>query len=328
MIILIRYVRNFWKLDYNLRIYASVLIFIGILIFHNYYLFPLYTQQNLGFQKYLYHYFYKHQNPLNTFIYMGYNAFPLLGAMFIQSYFTKNWQVYKNRRFWLYIAFILFVFSFPITSFFQEWLAQKYINTNNYYYFYKTFYYVFYTSLSLLLILGFWYLQDRNYSSTSRYVFGLNLQNLQLKPYFYLICCIAPFMYIAANQPHFLTYYPTISWENGLKHFTAFSKKWAFIIYEINYALNFIKVELIFRGMLIIGMIKFLGKDCILPMVCFYCTIHFGKPLGECLSSIAGGYIVGTFAYYSKNIYGGIIVHIFIALSMDIIAFLQILYKG
>ncbi|MDP6435740.1 MAG: hypothetical protein QGG46_00705 [Gammaproteobacteria bacterium] len=70
-------------------------------------------------------------------------------------------------------------------------------------------------------------------------------------------------------------------------------------------------------------MVGLLGKDCILPMVALYTSIHFGKPLGECLGSIFGGYILGVIALYTRNIWGGTIIHIGVALTMELAAHLQ-----
>jgi hypothetical protein len=70
-------------------------------------------------------------------------------------------------------------------------------------------------------------------------------------------------------------------------------------------------------------MAKLLGKDAVLPMVATYVVLHFGKPMGETISSIFGGYILGILALYSKNIWGGIFLHGGTAFLMEIFAFLK-----
>jgi hypothetical protein len=99
-------------------------------------------------------------------------------------------------------------------------------------------------------------------------------------------------------------------------------------IYEFIYGFDFIFVELVFRGALVIGMASILGKDAILPMVSVYCFLHFGKPAGEAISSIFGGYILGVIAYYSRSIVGGCIIHIGVAFSMEIVALIQYYLLG
>jgi hypothetical protein len=58
-------------------------------------------------------------------------------------------------------------------------------------------------------------------------------------------------------------------------------------------------------------------------MAVVYCVLHFGKPAGEAMSSIFGGYILGVVAYETKSVWGGIIVHMGIAWTMEIVAFVR-----
>ena len=67
---------------------------------------------------------------------------------------------------------------------------------------------------------------------------------------------------------------------------------WYRLLYELSYGIDFVGIELFFRGFLVLAFVKWVGKDAILPMALFYCTIHFGKPMGECISSFFGGLIV------------------------------------
>ncbi|MBK8951734.1 MAG: hypothetical protein IPM85_04820 [Chitinophagaceae bacterium] len=67
---------------------------------------------------------------------------------------------------------------------------------------------------------------------------------------------------------------------------------WKKIVYELSYGSDFFTIELFFRGFLVLAFAKWAGKDAILPMACFYCTIHFGKPMAECISSFFGGLIL------------------------------------
>ena len=42
------------------------------------------------------------------------------------------------------------------------------------------------------------------------------------------------------------------------------------------YLFNFFNIELLFRGVLVIGMVHYLGPKAILPMVVTYAFLHFG----------------------------------------------------
>jgi hypothetical protein len=57
-------------------------------------------------------------------------------------------------------------------------------------------------------------------------------------------------------------------------------------------------------------------------MATMYVFIHFGKPLGETISSFFGGIILGVIAYETKSIIGGIIIHVGIAWLMELGGFL------
>ena len=69
---------------------------------------------------------------------------------------------------------------------------------------------------------------------------------------------------------------------------------------------------------LVLAFARWAGKDAILPMAIFYCTIHFGKPLGECISSYFGGMILGVVSYHTRTIIGGFLVHVGIAWLMEL----------
>ena len=90
------------------------------------------------------------------------------------------------------------------------------------------------------------------------------------------------------------------------------------LLYEISYGIDFITIEVFFRGFVVLAFAHFVGKDAILPMAAFYCTIHFGKPLPECISSYFGGLLLGILVYKTQTIIGGLIVHLGIAWLMEI----------
>lgn len=95
------------------------------------------------------------------------------------------------------------------------------------------------------------------------------------------------------------------------------------ILYELAYGWDFVAVELLFRGFFVIALGRILGNSSILPMAVMYCFLHFGKPVGETISSLFGGYILGVVAYYTRNIWGGIFVHLGIAWLMELATFYQ-----
>jgi membrane protease YdiL (CAAX protease family) len=125
-----------------------------------------------------------------------------------------------------------------------------------------------------------------------------------------------PLIALASTQPDFLYTYPKLK----TLQFLSDEKNNLFykLLYELSYGSDFVTIELFFRGFLILAFAKWVGKDAILPMAVFYCTIHFGKPLGECVSSFFGGIILGVITFHTRSIYGGLMVHLGIAWLMEL----------
>ncbi len=55
-------------------------------------------------------------------------------------------------------------------------------------------------------------------------------------------------------------------------------------------------------------------------MIVPYCMIHYGKPMPETLGAIGAGLILGTLAMRTKSIWGGVLIHIGVAMTMDVLA--------
>ncbi len=146
--------------------------------------------------------------------------------------------------------------------------------------------------------------------------YGIKSKGINWKPYFIMLLIMVPLIAAASTQPDFLAMYPKIKTitEDGGTGITWWQK----LLFELSYGTDFISIELFFRGFLILAFIKWAGKDAILPMACFYCTIHFGKPLAECISSYFGGIILGIVVYHTRSILGGLIVHLGIAWMMEV----------
>ena len=160
------------------------------------------------------------------------------------------------------------------------------------------------------------------YDRNSKNFYGFSKTTLSYKPFYLMLLLVLPLVVAASFLPDFQSYYPRFKyWANfNLYQLSKFEMN---LIFLICYAMDFISVELMFRGALVIGMIKLLGREAILPMALIYMTFHFGKPIGETISSFFGGYILGILSYNHKNIKGGIIVHIGLAWMMELAEILQ-----
>lgn len=147
--------------------------------------------------------------------------------------------------------------------------------------------------------------------------FGLTIRNFNWKPYLLMLLIMVPLIAAASTQPDFLDMYPRLKDVNSV--LDSVENRWLYhLLHELSYGSDFVSVELFFRGFLVLAFIKVAGKDTILPMACFYCTIHFGKPLGECISSYFGGLLLGIVVYNTRSIIGGLMVHLGIAWLMEL----------
>lgn len=141
-----------------------------------------------------------------------------------------------------------------------------------------------------------------------------------LRPYLLLIVLMLPLLIWASMQKDFSMVYPkakAISNYLGTE-----ARPVHYLLFETAYAADFISIELFFRGFLIIALSKVLGKHCILPIALFYFSIHLGKPMFEAISSFFGGMILGTISYQTKSIWGGWLVHVSIAMLMELFGYL------
>jgi membrane protease YdiL (CAAX protease family) len=133
-----------------------------------------------------------------------------------------------------------------------------------------------------------------------------------LMTYAGMLVVIAPFVLIASGTQAFLHTYPKCAGAaDGLG---------PLLVWELAYGLQFLMLELFFRGFLTFGLARSLGSLAIFVMTVPYAMIHFSKPLAECLGSIVAGIALGTVALRTGSIWGGVLVHCLVAWSMDLLA--------
>ena len=121
---------------------------------------------------------------------------------------------------------------------------------------------------------------------------------------------------ISSFASHFTDYYPMYG-SAGRSWFDYIA--WEFVIYLP----QFIWVEFFFRGFLLRALQPAIGAGAILVMVVPYTMIHFPKPMFESLVALSFGLIAGALALRSRSIWGGVIIHVFIAFSMDTMALIN-----
>jgi membrane protease YdiL (CAAX protease family) len=130
--------------------------------------------------------------------------------------------------------------------------------------------------------------------------------------YVVLFLCVLPAVLFASTTPSFRHTYPFYRLANR-----SASDLW---MWEALYAAQFVSLEFFFRGFILNGLRRACGSNAIFIMIVPYCMIHFQKPMPETLGAIGAGLILGTLAMRTRSIWGGVLIHIGVAMTMDVLA--------
>lgn len=220
------------------------------------------------------------------------------------------------HEFWLLLSYAVLLFSFRCAIQLEENLRLSLADEPNGYYWYKLLRGLQRTLVMVGGITLCWWLIHKKQQP----LYGTTTRNINLKPYWLILGGMLPLILLAGTQSDFLSYYPRAG--KVITYLPAdYSKTNYTLLYELVYGMEFFSVELFFRGFLILAFAPYVGRYCILPVAIFYVSIHYQKPLGECISSLFGGVLLGIITYETRSIWGGVIVHIGIAWMMEAVAF-------
>lgn len=172
----------------------------------------------------------------------------------------------------------------------------------------------------LAVIYGIW-----SWGEYEKPVAGMN-RNFNWKPFVLLLLFVIPLVAVASTMSDFQHTYPKVKNIAFIYPYTRNDFLPAFL-YELSYGTDFLTIESFFRGFVVLAFVRYAGKDAVLPMAAFYCTIHFGKPLLECITSYIGGIFLGVIVYNTRSIWGGLIVHLGMAWLMEIAGYLSNYYN-
>ena len=130
--------------------------------------------------------------------------------------------------------------------------------------------------------------------------------------YLAMLVIMVPIVLIVSKADSFQATYP---FYRGAIEESLWPRFW---IWEAAYFLQFIGLEFFFRGYLLHGVKRRFGAYAIFVMMIPYCMIHFGKPMPETFAAIAAGIILGFMSLRTRSIWMGAILHISVALTMDL----------
>jgi membrane protease YdiL (CAAX protease family) len=143
---------------------------------------------------------------------------------------------------------------------------------------------------------------------------ALRIKGLREHAWIYGMCLgvVVPVVFIVSRSPDFASYYP---------FYKQCSRSWLdFIIWESMYVGQFFALEVFFRGFMLVPLRKTLGSYAVFAMCVPYVMIHFGKPYLEASAAFIAGVALGSLAMKTRSIYSGFLVHVTVALLMDVLA--------
>ena len=305
---ILKYIQEFYQKEFKLFYFLVILLLLGFWIYLNYY----HSLENRfaagGKTKWssFWGYYFLYFIPFGT-------------AFLLQLIFYRNCTYYQNFWFWIILFLAPAFFSFRVNFDFHQPLIKSIWSGDAQIFWLRSLNWVVRVFVVLVPVFIIWWLKDKN----SQPFYGISALK-DTKPYLVMLLIMIPLIVLASTQKDFLQMYPKAKF---LEQLDLPSKKMHYIFYELCYGFDFISIEFFFRGFLILSLLKICGPHCIVPTACFYCTIHFGKPMGEAISSFWGGLLLGIVSYNTQSVWGGLIVHLGIAWLMETGSWLGLLFK-
>jgi hypothetical protein len=242
-----------------------------------------------------------------------------LFAFVLYSLVSKSFDFWRKPGFWILLILGFMVFALRAVTW-QHVEIIDLFSTEDHYYLNRLVYNDVFRFLYLCIPISvIWFFNDRK----DMPLYGFSGIGHQQKVYWILLLCMVPLIIGASMLGDFLDYYPRLRKINNAGGSLA-----DMLVYELVYGMDFVSIEFFFRGFMVMAFIRYLGPHAILPMAVFYMSIHYGKPMGEAISSFFGGTILGVLAFHSRSIYGGIMVHMGIAWLMELGGFLGNWIRG
>lgn len=303
---ILKYIRSFYEKEFNLFYFLTIIVLLAVIIYLNYW---------HGLEK-------KHAASGKTWFaqFGGYYLLyfiPFAAAFLLQPLFYSNCSYFSNPWFWVILFLAPAMFSFRVNFNFHQSFITGHWPAPQHLFYLRSLNWVVRVVVLLIPVLLIWWLKDKG----NQPFYGTKkMDNLQ--PYLQMLLFMLPLLALAAMQKDFQSVYPKAQF---LKNMHA--SRWQYIVYELCYGFDFISIEFFFRGFLILALANICGTHCIVPMACFYCAIHLGKPMGEAISSFWGGLLLGIISYNTASVWGGLIVHLGIAWLMEVAGWLALVRR-
>lgn len=297
---LVHYIKQFWKEAGNIPYLLVATLWLGLIIV------LFYASFGANLRKY--------SLIFQAIAYLG----TIVLGVWAQASFYKQ-KIKESRRFWVLMGITLVVLLIRKGFVYHRVWVKQQVPFSLQYLAEQLTVYSFRIFIFALPVYIIWRWYDRK--QTPQF-YGFSGKTFYPIPYLLLLLCILPFIYYASTTAGFLQQYPIYK-SNFAAAYLKLPQWLPLLSFELFYGIDFVFVELFFRGFLIILIGRYFGPQMIILAASIYCIFHLGKPIGETISSFFGGMLLGMFSYYSRSIYGGIILHLGVAYMMEVFAFLQ-----
>jgi membrane protease YdiL (CAAX protease family) len=141
------------------------------------------------------------------------------------------------------------------------------------------------------LAAGFLFFRDKPWD------YGIRIGRWKQAIIIIVVClaAMALILYGVSKRPDFYYYYhmQTIYWPEFLRDSALYMFAWEFI----------------FRGYMLFGLERSIGKHAIVVQTIPFVLLHLGKPFLETLACIPGGFIMGYIAYRTRSFLPCFIIH-------------------
>ncbi|MFY0599895.1 MAG: CPBP family intramembrane metalloprotease [Cyclobacteriaceae bacterium] len=302
---------DFQRKHFDLKLYVSVAVFLIISLFFNY----RFDFENSFIDS-------TYGTYLHWFNMFWWQSFPFLIVCFLLYAFNKKREWLTSKEFWMKFLIGFGILALDRSFYLHNEILKEYFSGVDLYFIRKCarwFSSMFTVVIPLIIISLFIEKGD------SKNYYGLAIKKFDARPYFTLLAIAVFFIGIGSFFGDIQAYYPRFAHSKG-EAFASLHDLPVWLVascYELFYGSDFLGVEMIFRGFLVFAFARTLGGYAVLAMIASYCFLHFGKPMPEAASSIFGGYILGIVSYNTRNVWGGVIIHLGVAWSMELFGYLQ-----
>ncbi len=304
-----KYIREFYNKEFNLYYFLLILLLLGTVIYLNYW-HSLENRFAAGGKTWF----------SNFAGYWLLYFIPFATAFILQLFFCKDCSYFKNYWFWIILFLAPAFFSFRVNFDFHQPAIKKIWSSDELQFWLRCINWVVRVFILLIPVYIIWFIKDKS----NQPFYGTRALDT-IKPYLIMLLIMVPLLALASTQKDFLSMYPKAKFLTNLQ---MGHQKWRYVLYELCYGFDFVSIEFFFRGFLILSLVKICGPHCIIPVACFYCTIHLGKPMAEAVSSFWGGILLGIISYNTGSIWGGLIIHLGIAWFMEVGGWLGAVLKN